>query len=235
MGYRKAADLVGTEIKGFKILDWKRENRRTYLLAVCPFCKKQKWMRKDNIDDPKTKSCGCYNVSKNHFKSEDITGETFGRLTAIRPTEKKTSDGSVVWKCKCSCGNIAYSSVKLLKSGDVQSCGCLGIENSVKNGKHAGKTIKEEYCIAGTNINNLTAKIGSNNTSGIKGVCWDKRRNKWLAQIGFRGRNYNLGRYAKIEDAAEARKEAEEKMFVDFLEWYYETYPNKKKGKNDGV
>lgn len=235
MGYAKASDLVGKEIKGFKVLDWKTEKGRAYLLVVCPLCKKQKWMRRDFINDPKTRSCGCYNISKNQFKSEDITKKTFGRLTAIRPTDKKASNGAVIWECKCSCGNTTYSSIGLLKKGAVRSCGCLGVENSVKNGKNAGKVIREEYCIAGTNINNLSAKIRKNNTSGIKGVCWDKRRNKWLAQIRFQGRNYNLGRYAKIEDAAEARKEAEEKKFGDFLKWYYETYPEKKKGENGGV
>ena len=229
MAYIRASELVGKEIKGFKVLDWKRENGRTYLLVVCPLCKKQRWMRKDRIDDPKTRSCGCYNISENQFKSEDITGKTFGRLTAIRPTDKIASNGAVIWECKCSCGNITYNSIGLLKAGRVKSCGCLSTENSIKNGKYVGKTTKEEYCIAGTNINNLTAKINKNNTSGIKGVYWDKQRNKWVAQIKFKGHNYHLGRYAKIEDAAEARKEAEEKKFGNFFKWYYETHPEKKK------
>lgn len=90
MARTKAVDLVGTEIKGFKILDWKRENKRTYLLAVCPFCSKRKWMRKDQIDNPKVVSCGCYNAKNNYIKNKDITGQTFGRLTAVRPTDRKT-------------------------------------------------------------------------------------------------------------------------------------------------
>lgn len=229
MAYTKASELVGKEIKGFKVLDWKRENGRTYLLVVCPLCKKQKWMRKDNIDDPKTCSCGCYNISKNFFESEDIRGKTFGKLTAIRPTEKTASNGAIIWECKCSCGNTTYSSIGLLKSGRVRSCGCLGTENSIKNGKHAGEVIRDKYCITGTNINNLTTKINKNNTSGIKGVYWDKQREKWVAQIKFRGHNYFLGRYTKIEDAAEVRKEAEKKIFGNFLKWYYEAYPQKDK------
>ncbi len=233
MRYTSASELVGKEIKGFKVLDWKTEKGRAYLLVVCPLCKKQKWMRRDLINDPKTRSCGCYNISKNQFKNEDITGKTFGRLTAIRPTDKKVSNGATIWECRCSCGNITYSSIGLLKKGGVRSCGCLSTENSIKNGKNAGKTIKEEYCIAGTNINNLTAKIRKNNTSGIKGVCWDKRRNKWLAQIRFQGHNYHLGRYTKIEDAAEARKEAEKNIFGDFLDWYYTKYPDKRKEKKN--
>ena len=231
MGYTKASDLVGKEIKGFKVLDWKRENKRTYLLVVCPYCKKTKWMRKDSIDDPKTKSCGCYNKQNNVFNAEDITGQVFGRLKALKPTENKGSNGAIIWECLCTCGNITHVSTKDLKSGFVKSCGCLGRENSIKNGRKAGVYIKKEYCIDGTNINNLTAKIRKDNTSGIKGVCWDKSKGKWCAQIRFQGRNYRLGRYEKLEDAADARKEAEGKISGDFLKWYYEKYPEKKKKK----
>lgn len=217
----KAADLVGTEIKGFKILDWKRENRRTYLLAVCPFCKKQKWMRKDQIDNPKVVSCGCYNAKNNYTKSKDITGQTFGRLTAIRPTGRKTSNGAAIWECKCSCGNATYVGISELILGKINSCGCLRTETSRKNGKKAGKYIKDNFCIENTNVNNLTAKKPKNNTSGIKGVSWDKERQKWVAQIVFQGKYYNLGRYDKKEDAAEIRKIAEEKLYGNFLDWYH--------------
>ncbi len=221
MARTKASDLVGTEIKGFKILDWKRENKRTYLLAVCPFCDKQKWMRKDQIDNPKVVSCGCYNTKNNYVKNKDITGQTFGRLTAIRPTDRKTSNGATIWECKCSCGNTTYVGVSELILGKINSCGCLRTETSRKNGKKAGKYIKDNFCIENTNVNNLTAKKPKNNTSGIKGVSWDKERQKWVAQIVFQGKYYNLGRYDKKEDAAEIRKIAEEKLYGNFLDWYH--------------
>jgi len=34
----------------------------------------------------------------------DLTGQRFGKLVAIEPTEKRVSK-SVVWKCLCDCGN----------------------------------------------------------------------------------------------------------------------------------
>lgn len=217
----KAADLVGKEIKGFKILEWKRENKRTYLLVACPLCKKQKWMRKDCIDSPSVVSCGCYNAKNNHIKSKDITGQTFGRLTAVRPTDRKTSNGATVWECRCSCGNVTYVGISELILGRINSCGCLRIETSRKNGSKAGKYIKDNFCIENTNVNNLTAKKPKNNTTGIKGVVWDRERHKWVAQIGFQGKNYILGRFEKKEDAAKTRKEAEEKIYGSFLDWYY--------------
>ena len=58
------------------------------------------------------------------------------------------------------------------------------------------------------------------NTSGVKGVYYSKTRGKWIAQIMFRNKCYYLGGFDTIEDAAEARREAEKQVFGDFLHWY---------------
>ena len=56
----------------------------------------------------------------------------------------------------------------------------------------------------------------SNNTSGHKGVTFDKSRNKWMAHIKLNGKHKTLGRFVKFEDAVKARKEAEEKYFGEY-------------------
>ena len=50
-----------------------------------------------------------------------------------------------------------------------------------------------------------------NNTSGIKGLSWDKARLKWAAQIKVNGKNISVGRFRNKVDAANARWEAEKK------------------------
>lgn len=40
-----------------------------------------------------------------------------------------------------------------------------------------------------------------NNTSGYKGVTWDKRRSIWIAQIALNKKHYNLGDFATKEEA----------------------------------
>ena len=55
-----------------------------------------------------------------------------------------------------------------------------------------------------------------NNKSGIKGVCWDKGANKWLAQIQVKKQKIKLGRYLNIEDAIEAYACAAKKYFIEF-------------------
>ena len=51
----------------------------------------------------------------------------------------------------------------------------------------------------------------------------------------FRQKCYYLGGYDKIEDAAEARAAAEEKIFGDFLKWYEEEYPGKAERKKQAA
>lgn len=50
------------------------------------------------------------------------------------------------------------------------------------------------------------------NTSGKKGVCWDKSRNKWIVRVG----KIYLGRFDKIEDAAIIYESAAIKYFGEF-------------------
>lgn len=167
-------------------------------------------------------SCGCYNKEVNLKKPVDITKKKFGKLVALKPTNNRDKDnGSIIWECKCDCGNISYVAEYRLKKGAVRSCGCLGKENSKKNMKKATGKHLEEHIVEGTNIPAISRKEPkSNNTSGVTGVLWDKSRNTWRATITFKGKVYYLGRYKNKEDAIKVRKEAEEKIFGEFLEWY---------------
>lgn len=48
----------------------------------------------------------------------------------------------------------------------------------------------------------------STNTSGFKGVSWDKSRKKWAAYITFQLKRINLGRFDVLEEAVCAYNEA---------------------------
>lgn len=58
--------------------------------------------------------------------------------------------------------------------------------------------------------------IRKNNTSGHKGVYWHEPAQKWEVLIQYDNHLYNLGLYANIEDAVEARKKAELKYFGEY-------------------
>lgn len=44
-------------------------------------------------------------------------------------------------------------------------------------------------------------------------MSFDKKRNKWIAQITFQRKNHCLGRFDDKEDAINARLEGEERFF----------------------
>lgn len=43
-----------------------------------------------------------------------------------------------------------------------------------------------------------------NNTSGIRGVSWDKKKQKWFAQFQYENRTIFCGRYNSIAEAKDA-------------------------------
>ena len=221
MSKRKYTDikkLVGTVYNNFKIIDYKRENRRSLLFIECPHCHNRKWMRKEQIEI--AKSCGCLNY-KTFFKAQNIKGKRFGNLTVLEPTNRRDkNNGSVVWRCVCDCGNLKETTEAELKRGAVRSCGCIAQKFSRENGKKVLTEQAKKVCVENTRLDNLTAATAKNNTSGYKGVTWDGSRGKWRAQIVFKGKAYHLGRYNTIEQAVATRKQAEEELYKPILEKY---------------
>jgi hypothetical protein len=65
--------------------------------------------------------------------------------------------------------------------------------------------------------NAFNASMSKNNTSGIKGVCFDKTRNKWIAQIRINGKLIHLGYFDNIEDAKIARQNKSQEVFGEYL------------------
>ena len=59
------------------------------------------------------------------MKRIDLTGQTFNHLTVLELSEKTDGAGARMWRCRCDCGNITYTSSNKLISGKKKSCGCL--------------------------------------------------------------------------------------------------------------
>lgn len=152
------------------------------------------------------KSCGCLS----HPPLKEFIGKRFGMLTVLEYAGKR--NGMHRWRCQCDCGQETVVGQSLLQNGRTKSCGCLKRIATIDNLK----------LIDGTSVTILEAlkKHPPENSSGVTGVYQNRKTGKWVAQITFKGKKYNLGVFSKLEDAVKARK-CGEKMHDDFLKWYY--------------
>lgn len=102
-------------------------------------------------------SCGCL---RDLHRIKSLKGETFNRLTVINDARdeyiKRKSPGDLkIHLCKCICGNEIWVGTTELKTGNVQSCGCLPHEIllkrniSLRGEKHphwGGGSKSRKYC-----------------------------------------------------------------------------------------
>lgn len=158
-----------------------------------------------DLTSQRSRSCGCLQVEiASKTNTKDLTGRVFGQLKAFRLTDRRASDGKRIWECECSCGKTAFVKSNRLVQGATQSCGHLNTDG-------------EDF---GTKVKILDSKLSRNSTSGHKGVTWVKSQEKWQAQIMFQGKYIYLGIFADIQDAIQARKEAEDYYFKPVLEHF---------------
>lgn len=64
--------------------------------------------------------------------------------------------------------------------------------------------------------NGQNSSLSSRNTSGVKGVSWDKKQKKWHVSININKLRIELGFFDNKEDAIKTRKEAEIKYFGEY-------------------
>lgn len=76
--------------------------------------------------------------------SEDLTGQVFGKLVAIKRVERL---GPSWWECVCTCGKVKEIRLNSLKAGHTKSCGCLQKESVTKHGCSSYGNYHAEYWI----------------------------------------------------------------------------------------
>lgn len=152
-------------------------------------------------------------VHERNYAYKDITNQRFHRLTALYRVKNTSSKrGSVIWHCRCDCGNEVDYSYQELVYANMKSCGCQKRE-------HDKILTSLTTHVAGTRLESLRSEmIPTNNTTGFRGVYLIK--GKYVAKIVFQKKAYYLGTYEKVEDAVAARAEAEKTLFDDTIQYY---------------
>lgn len=189
------------------------------ILCRCD-CGREKEMNKSNVKRGLARSCGsCVRKHTRRDLIKDMTGKRFGKLVVL----KELGYRRVL--CRCDCGTIKEVNKSHLLSGDIISCGCELKKTAIKS--------REPKLYKGTDINHIkTSKATSRSTTGIRGVSYSTRREKYRANIGFRGQKFELGYFDTIEEAAAARKAAEERLYKPLIEEWEENQNARKSKKS---
>lgn len=155
-------------------------------------------------------SCGCLQTSRQN----DLAGKTFGWLTVLRKSDQRKNK-KILWECKCECGNTVLVRGASLIKGETKSCGC---RQDIKAKENYAKALRPAY-VMGTNVDMLKSeKLRSTNTSGVKGVHYSARYNRYIATLMFRGVTLTKS-CITLEEAASARAKMKQ-VHEEFIEWW---------------
>lgn len=158
----------------------------------------------------KSKSCGC--KKRYNRKEYDLQpGDKIGYWTIINNNGDR-------FRCRCICGAERVIKHNILKSGRSLSCGCRRSDHQIKGqkeGRELGQKISREVQKHGLSVAyaGFGRRKNKNSGTGITGVsAW---RDKYRAYITVDRKQIHVGTFKKLEDAAKARKNAEEHYFSE--------------------
>ena len=128
-------DLTGQKFGRMEVLE-KAPSKNGSVMWVCKCdCGNIKIVRGESLKSGRTKSCGCYQKEKASETLsinassvyKDFLNQHIDFLTVIEKTNQRAQNGSIIWKCKCDCGNIIYKNTKELSLQKSCHCGCQNI------------------------------------------------------------------------------------------------------------
>ena len=230
---KRFGKLVVVKFIGYK--QTKSSGNRSIWECKCD-CGNIKNVLRDNLVSGRTKSCGCLkkenlnnwnNNTKRKYKRKrlqntyDLTGE-YG-IGYTRNGKEFYFDLEDYDKIKDYywCINDGYVASVVDDKYVWMHRLVLCIENDenkkvdhIKHNKCDNR--KSKLRVVDVSKNNMNRKIRSDNTSGIVGVCWNKKYNKWMSYICAYGKRKTLGYFEDINEAIKARKEAEDEYFGEY-------------------
>lgn len=226
-GVVKNTFKIGDVFCESEIIDIKKDVQTVYVFR-CKCGNIHQRTHSDFLKHPK-----CIECMKTYKLKQSIESNYVGKyVNGFKILEYCGTKRGVLVKVVCpKCKNEFITKLSRIKNENhIETCAECSKEN-LKNGKEIMKGLTVEGTIISAIDGNRA--LNKNNTSGHKGVSYHKQIGKWRAYITFKSKQYALGTYDRIEDAIEARKIAEKKIYGDFIKWYADTYPERWKMYTD--
>ena len=202
----------------------KRIDGRYYCLCKCD-CGNEKYIRSTSLKNKATKTCGKCSYHKiqkrqhSQYNQYDLSGAYGIGYTSKREEfyfdlEDYEKIKNYTWYVKSS-GYIKAENLDYLQHRIITNV--VGREKFVDHINHNKlDNRKSNLRIVNNSQNQMNRNIGSNNSSGHRGISWHKNKHGWIAQIGVNKRLIYLGFFKNIEDAIRVRNEAEDKYFGEY-------------------
>lgn len=129
MPNKRSESLIGKTFGRLTVIeeDTPRGKDRFYI-CKCE-CGETKSINQQSLKSGRSQSCGCLRKeitkTRGQENKTDLQGKVFGRLTVVKESNNRSTDGQVMWECKCQCGNTCSVPTSRLTQGSTTSCGCL--------------------------------------------------------------------------------------------------------------
>lgn len=200
------------------------KNQKSMCLCQCS-CEKHtiRPVLISNLVSGKSKSCGCLcsEVTISRNKNNSISTKFIEKDTYYLGVTAKgeqfifdKDDFDIVSKYTWYKNKSGYVETSLTRNNhlllhrlvmkDIQNG---FVVDHINRNKCDNRKCNLRICSGSENI--LNAKLNINNSSGYKGVSWNKHCNKWEAFITINYKHIYLGRYDDLQDAIDARREYE--------------------------
>ena len=240
---RQTKDLTNKKfgrLTTIRLSHYRRRNGYSYAVWEC-ICDCQKGLESPNFTyveassliSGNTTSCGCYHkekllealhARKTENRYEKQNGYYIGYTSNDEPFYFDESDFELVRKYKWFFNANGYVTahreddvtifmhrlIMGLEKGDPREVDHIlghGTENDNR---------RYNLRVVTSSQNQMNRRKQSNNTSGVVGVWFECRRNKWCAEIMVNKKKFYLGLFEKKEDAEKARQAAENILHGDF-------------------
>lgn len=207
----QAEDLTGRQFGELTAIRRAENDKNGRVCWVCRCsCGKECTVQALKLKSGHTRSCGCRRY-KGSGNRRDLTGQRFGRLTALYYVARKDRVKTSYWHCRCDCGKELDVNTMSLLRGATQSCGCWDREQAAKLIDHMH--IQDDTCLERLE---RVRTDSSKNKAGFRGLFITKD-GTYRVMISFQKKHYNLGYFKSFNEAVRVRLEAEEVLQVGYI------------------
>ena len=133
IGEQKIKNIKGQKFGHLEVLDFVGIDKHRAIWHCKCDCGNEKDIVGSLLINNKVKSCGCRPDREKYSHPTDLSNKQIGYLQPLYITDKRTSNGNVIWHCKClACGNEKDISAHTLQVGKILSCGCIHSKGEAK-------------------------------------------------------------------------------------------------------